>query len=262
MSKYLQVFKLAWQRNFEYRANAVGHLLLGLISLIVPLFIFKYAFAQGAKFGTYDYSALFTYLIMTKFMHFAGRGNITRKVAAEIKDGSFSNYLLKPIGYQRYWLAYTLSDRLFEICLRILMLLAFLLLFPTQINLSTNTIPFFLLTIPISLALNYFFGLIIAHVAFFITDIKIFATSLGIVIGFLAGEVIPIDLLPGSIGQMAAWLPFRFASYFPIMVYQGKVSANEFWLSCFSALVWISVFAVITNKMWQKGVKHYEAIGR
>lgn len=262
MSKYLQVFRIAWQRNFEYRSNAIGHMVLGIIAVIVPLLVFRYAFSQGAVFGDYTYSSIFTYLIMTKFMHFASRGNITRKIAVEIKDGSFSNYLLKPVSYRKYWLAYTLSDRSFEICTRILMLVVFIFIFPNLISLKLNTLPLFLLTIPLSLALNYFISLIIAYVAFFVIDIGLFATSVGIVIGFLAGEVIPIDLLPGVIGRVAAWLPFRFASYFPIMVIQGKISTNNYWLSCLSALVWIIIFAFITQLMWKKGVKHYEAVGR
>lgn len=262
MSKYLQVFKLAWQRNFEYRSNAIGHIILGLIGIVVPLFIFKYAFTQGAVFGDYTFQSMFTYLVMTKFMHFAGRGNIIRKISGEIKDGSFSNYQLKPISYKKYWFAYTISDRIFEILLRTFMLIIFLLIFPNIINLRSDNLLLFALIIPLTLLFNYIFSLIIASIAFFIVDIHMVIVSLGIVLGFLAGDLIPITLIPGTLGTLASWLPFRFLSYFPIMVYQGKVGVSEYWLGFLSLLLWTIVFAIVARLLWQKGVKHYEAVGR
>lgn len=262
MSKYLQVFKLAWQRNFEYRAYFFGHMILGLINIVVPVLIFHYAFTNGAKFGNYTFSGLFTYMVMTRFMHFASRGNIRRKIATEIKDGSFSNYFLKPISYRRYWFAYMLADRLFEIVIQIIILSTVLLLFPQFINLQAGNLPLFLIFIPIALLFNFFYSLLVASIAFYITDTNLFTTALGIVTGLFAGELVPIDLLPSALNRVSNWLPFRFTAYFPIMVYQGKVGLPEYLTSCFSLIVWILLFALFSHLVWRKGVKRYEAIGR
>jgi len=128
--KYWVVFKLGWQNSFEYRADFLGHMMVGLISLLVMYFVWSSIFRNRTNFGNYTFSSMMTYMVLVRFLHFVKRGDIGKLIAEEIKEGSLSAYLVKPISYIKWWWAIFWADRVFEFFLRILMLFVFIGLFP------------------------------------------------------------------------------------------------------------------------------------
>ena len=114
----------------------------------------------------------------------------------------------------------------------------------------------------ISLFLNYLFNVLIASFAFFVTDVRLFRSSLLMVFDFLAGSVVPLDLMPGLLGKIGMLLPFQFWVYLPIKIYQNQVSLSKFFQSLILYLGWIVVLVLLLRFLWKKGIKNYEAIGQ
>ncbi|HUV71644.1 MAG TPA: ABC-2 family transporter protein [Clostridia bacterium] len=263
MGRYWTIFKISWQNSIEYRFDFVAHMVLGLISLMVTLFIFKAVFSQTDNFSGYTFSSMFTYLVMTKVLHFSTRGNTARYIASEIKEGKLSMYLIRPIGYLRYWLSLFLADRFFEIFVRFLLLIIFFLFFSQHLRLpSPGTIFVFILFLTISLALNYLINIFISSFAFWVTDIRLFSSALGLITGFLAGALVPLDILPLPIKKLSLFLPFQYAMYFPIKIYQNSLSLTEIFKGFGLAIGWIFVLVFFLKFFWLKGLKRYEAVGQ
>lgn len=257
------IFRVAWQRSVEYRVDFLVHLIRGLIGLAVMLLIFRSIFAQQSNFLGYTFSSMFTYLIMARVFHFAGRGNTARDIAQEIKEGQFSVYLLKPINYLRYWLSVFCADRLFEMIIRFSLIFVFLIFFPGLFSSPPfSTIVVLVLFVFLALVFNFLFNLFTASLAFWVTDIRLFGTFVGLLTGFLAGEVLPLDVLPVGLKNIAFFLPFQYALYFPIQIYQGKLSPEQIWQGLFFMLAWIGFFYLLVLRLWRKGVKKYEAVGQ
>jgi len=93
-------------------------------------------------------------------------------------------------------------------------------------------------------------------------DIRLFSTFAGLLIGFFAGELIPLDILPGFLKKVSLALPFQYTLYFPIKIYQGLVLPKEMILALVICLSWIITICVLISWLWQKGVKQYEAVGQ
>lgn len=263
MRKYWAIFKISWQNAIEYRVEFLGHMMLGLISLLVMYFIWSAVFKNRQYFGNYTFSSMMTYMILVRFFHFVKRGNVGRQIAEEIKEGRLSIYLIKPISYLRWWLASFLAGRFFEAILRILMLFVFLFLFPNVFEFPGIFKIFMVLIFLIfSLFFNFLFNILVATLAFFVTDIKLFQTSLFLVVDFLAGGLIPLDLLPGFLKTAGNFLPFQFMIFFPAKIYQGNLDLFQIiqgFLTCFG---WILFLAYFLRTLWLKGVERYEAIGQ
>jgi len=92
MRKYWAVFKITWQNNLEYRVQFLSSVVSSAISLVILVFIWSAVFRRVPDFGGYTLSSMLTYLVMVKFLHFARRGNISRLIADEIKEGKVSIY--------------------------------------------------------------------------------------------------------------------------------------------------------------------------
>lgn len=263
MKKYWAVFKITWQNSVEYRLEFLAHMIRGLIYLVVLIFIWRAIFNQVNSFGGYTLPTMITYLVMVRFLHFANRGNVARMVSREIKEGDLSTYLAKPISYLKLWFSFFWADRLFDAVFRFLLFFGFLFLLPDFFNLpSPDRLLWFILFLPISLLFNFIVNVLLASFAFWVTDIRLFSTTVGLTFGFLSGELMPIDIMPGFLRKLAAFLPFQYTLYFPVKIYQGTLSGWEMLKGFAFALVWLLIAYWLLTVFWQRGLKRYEAIGQ
>lgn len=263
MGKYWAILKVSWQNSVEYRFDFIAHMVLGLISLVVTLFIFKAVFSQTDNFAGYTFPSMFTYLVMTKILHFTTRGNTARYIAREIKEGSLSAILLKPISYLRYWFCLFLADRAFEVLIRFLLLGLFFLFFLKYLYLpSLSGLAIFWAFLVFSLALNYLINVIISSFAFWVTDIRLFSSALGLATGFLAGGLIPLDILPRPLERLSLVLPFQYLVYFPIKIYQNSLTNREVFQGFVAVVFWLLFLGLLLKYFWLKGLKKYEAVGQ
>lgn len=263
LRKYWAIFKVNWQNSVEYRGEFLAHMVRGLISLAVMTFIFRAVFTQAPNFGGYTFSSMFTYLIMVRFLHFATRGNTARIIAEEIKEGKLSVYLIKPLSYLKFWLSSFAAERAFELLIRLSIIFIFLILFSAYFSLPPlNRLFLFIFFLLISLIFNFLFNIFLAMFAFWVTDIRLFSTFVGLATGFFAGELIPLDILPESLQKIGLFLPFQYTLYFPIKLYQGALTAPQVARGIIVSLLWLVGLIFTLRYFWQKGLRRYEAIGQ
>lgn len=262
MRKYWAIFKITWQDAVEYRAEFLGHMVLGLITFLVMYFIWSAVFRERTYFGSYTFSGMMTYVLMTRFLHFASRNNVGRMIAEEIKEGGISSDLLKPFNYLKWWFSYFLADRGFEFILRLLMLVVFFILFPgIAVFTGFGRLFLFFLFILISLFINFLLNIFIASCAFWVTDVRLFRSAVLMVFDFLAGTLVPLDIMPEILKNIGYALPFQYMMFFPIKLYQGYLNSNQVLFGLGLSLGWIVVLTFSLNLLWKRGLQKYEAIG-
>lgn len=263
MAKYWAVFKVNWQKSFEYRADFLGHLGMGIITFVVMYFVWSAVFKGREFFGGYTFSTMMTYVLMTKFLHFTQRHNIGRQMAYEIKEGRMSLYLLKPASYLRWWLSIFLADRSFEFIIRLGVIIVFFLLLPKVLIFSSlERLVLFLGFLFFSLVINFLTNVFTASFAFWLTDVRLFRTAMFMIFDFFAGGLIPLDVMPPLLKSIGLVLPFQYTTYFPIKLYQGSIKG---WLAIkgFGVVtLWIIFLSVLMRAIWKKGLKRYEAVGQ
>ena len=263
MRKYWAIFQLAWQNSFEYRLEFFSHILLGLIQLAVLFFIWKAIFKQVNNFSGYTFSSMVTYLVMVQFLHFVNRQNTSRQIAEEIKNGDLSIFLLKPLNYLKYWFFSFLASRFFECLIRLSIITIFLILFSSSLQflLWSRIFPFVLFLI-ISMSFNFLLNCLFASATFWITDIRLFSTMVGLSVGFFSGELMPLDIFPGVLRVISEVLPFQYMLFFPIKIFQGSLSGRQIFTGAAVAIFWTIGLFFLLKFLWRKGLKRYEAIGQ
>jgi ABC-2 type transport system permease protein len=263
MRKYWAIFKVNWQKSVEYRADFIGHLGMGVITFLVMYFIWSAVFKNRETFNGYTFSGMITYVLMTRFLHFAQRGNIGRMIADDIKEGRISAYLLKPVDYIRWWFSIFLADRFFEFWVRLGMIIIFFLALPQIIVFpGLGRFLVFLSFLGISLIINFLTNIFLAAFAFWVTDIRLFRSAIMIVIDFFAGALVPLDVMPTILKNIGLVLPFQYTTFFPIKLYQGLLEPREVIFGVFLAGSWIVMLFFVLAIVWRQGLKNYEAIGQ
>jgi ABC-2 type transport system permease protein len=264
MGKYWTIAKAAWQNIIEYRVNLIGRIVAHLFALLALIYLWQAIFAGRHAFGPYTLGGMISYFVMCKFLHFAYRGNTAASIADEIRQGDLSVYLLRPLNYLKFWFTVTLTERFFQAILESVVVVAFLIFLPQYFNFSlgSSNCLSFLVSIGLALILNFLLNILIAATAFWVTDIRLFHTSVILIARSLAGFIMPLDLFPSPLNKISMVLPFSYLLYFPIKIYQNSFSLKETLLRILFGFTWALALSFIAKFIWRRGPKHYEAVGR
>src|SRR6267378_956455 len=116
MKKYWYVIGIGIQNNLTYRFNFLARSVFGLIPLIAILYVWRAIYSgksSGSSVGDYSLAEMISYYLLVTIVDALTAVNEDDwQIAADIKDGNISQFLLKPIDYLSYRLCLFLSGRL------------------------------------------------------------------------------------------------------------------------------------------------------
>ncbi|MHB8482473.1 MAG: ABC transporter permease [Nitrospiria bacterium] len=261
MKKYLTIFRINWQNSLQYRASTLIYILGYGLYISVLLYLWLSVYHDGNKMGAYSVSDLMTYYILQLVMNTLILSYISWDLIDQIREGFFSNFLIKPMDSLIYWFTINLSSKLLEafyISITLFCLYFFLGDY-FQSPRHPATYFYFSLSLWLALCLAFLLDFCIALIAFWLIQVRVFKFMLQYLIFFFAGAILPLDLFPARIQGWVHLLPFQYIVFFPIQVYLEKETGLA---AHFAAeLIWILFFYGVARVMLTRGIKKYEAVG-
>ena len=267
MAKYWHVIGVGIQNNLTYRFNFLARTLFGFIPLIAVLYVWLTIYSgkgQGAMVGSYTLAGMISYYLLTTIVDALTAVNEDDwQIAADIKDGNISQFLLKPIDYLIYRLCLFFSGRLTYLAVAAVPLAVFVFCLRKYFVLPPNGITFgaFLFSVILTALLQFFISYALAMLAFWVLEVS---TFIFIVFAFeyiASGHLFPLDILPPGLAQVLYFTPFPYQLYFPVTVYMGKVEGVELGKGLVVQLAWVIAAYALARFMWQRGIKKYSAVG-
>jgi len=263
MSKYWHALKIGLQNNLTYRVNFLARALFGLIPLIAILQVWRTIFGQqsGGFIGGYTLAQMISYYLLVSVVDALSAVNEDDwQIAADIKDGNISQFLLKPIDY-RLCLFYAgrigyLGIAAIPLGLFILSLHEYFVLPP-----SWGTFALFLVSVLLTGLLQFFLSYTMAMLAFWVLEVSTFIFVLYAFEYIASGHLFPLDILPPEVVRVLFLTPFPYQLFFPISVYLGQVTGAELWRGLAIQLGWVMFGYALARFAWRRGIKRYEAVG-
>jgi len=77
----------------------------------------------------------------------------------------------------------------------------------------------------------------------------------------LSGYLLPLDLLPGPVATVAAYLPFRFMLSAPIELMTRTLDHDQLAVLLGGQAAWSVVLVLVALAVWRAGVRRFEAVG-
>ena len=204
---------------------------------------------------------VFLVLIVTSFVMSAPSND---NVGGEISNGTLNNFLIKPIGYLRYWLTRDWASKLLNMLFAVFEFTLLYLLFRPQIYLSQSPLQLFLgiILLIISSLIYYLITKLAVSVAFWTPENSWgFMFTILVFMEILSGNIFPLDLLPKSVMTLLQFTPFPYMVYYPIAILVGKLDVFNTIRVLIQALGLLTVCYFITIKVWRRGLKVYAAVG-
>ena len=265
MKKYLHVISIGLQSNLAYRVNYLTRTLFSFIPLFAMLSLWRtiYQNHNGTATAYSQAEMMFYYLLVAVVDVLTAVNEDDWQIAADIREGNISQFLLKPIDYLWYRLCLFVSGRIAFIAVAAVPLTVFIFCFRQYILPPASLTA--LLVFPVSLILTallqFFISYAMAMLAFWLLEISTFIFILFAFEYLASGHLFPLDILPPAIKHALYFTPFPYQLYFPISVYLGKSGGAEMWRGLGIQFLWVVAAYVFARWMWRRGVKKYSAFG-
>lgn len=265
MYKYWHVIKIAIQNTLVYRVNFLFRIVFGFIPLVALISLWRTIYSgQGGEVANYSLHQMISYyLVVTIVDALTAVNEDDWQIAADIRDGNISQFLLKPISYLAYRLCIFGAGRLIytvvafiPVTLLIVSLRDYFL-WPA----TWGTFGWFLVSLVMTALLQFLLSYSLALISFWLLEVS---TIIFIVFAFeyiAGGHLFPIDILPPALAKVLLLTPFPYQLFFPVSIYIGKVSGLALYQGLFIQAAWVLAAFLLARLMWFRGIRRYSAVG-
>jgi len=267
MKKYLHVLNIGVQNNLTYRFNFLARTLFGFIPLVAVLFVWRTIYAgngQGSTIGAYSLAGMISYyLVVTIVDALTAVNEDDWQIAADIKDGNISQFLLKPIDYLTYRLCLFFSGRFTYLAIAAVPLALFILYFRQYFVLPADwgTLGLFLFSTMLTALLQFFMSYTMAMLAFWVLEVSTFIFILFAFEYIASGHLFPLDILPHSLERSLFLTPFPYQLYFPVSIYMGRTAGADLLRGLIIQSLWVVIAYFLARFAWRRGIQKYSAVG-
>jgi len=266
-SKYGHVLSMGIQNTLVYRTNFLFRAAFGLVPLAATLFLWEAIYADkpaGAAIGAYTLAQMVSYyLLVTVVDSITAVAEDDWQIAADIKDGAVSQFLLKPLDFLAYRLCLYLSGRVIYTSVALIPVAFFLFIQREYLVGPAESLGWVLALLSVLMAglLQFFIAYTVALLSFWVLDVSTFI-FIQFAFEFLAsGHLFPLDILPDGLHRLLLWSPYPYLLYFPVGVYLGRIQGAELWQGFVLQLAWVGVAFLIARFVWSRGLRKYTAVG-
>jgi ABC-2 type transport system permease protein len=267
VKKYLHVINIGIQNTLVYRVNFMFRSLFALIPLFATISLWRAIFSGKTDAGTvagYTLAQMISYyLIVTIVDALTAVTEDDWQIAADIKDGRISQFLLKPIDYLTYRLCLFGAGRLIYTAVAAVPVALFIVYLRKYFVAPAEAAiwGWFALSVVMTAALQFLISYTLALLAFWLVEIS---TFIFIVFAFeyiAGGHLFPLDILPPTVANILAFTPFPYQMFFPVSIYVGKVTGDALYRGLIVQAAWVIIAYLAARWMWSRGVRKYSAVG-
>lgn len=267
MKKYIQVIGIGIQNNLQYRVNYLTRTLFSFIPLFAMLSLWRTIYANNSGAGQHSgytqAQMIFYYMLVAVVDVLTAVNEDDWQIAADIREGNISQFLLKPIDYLWYRLCLFFSGRIAFISMAGIPLAVFIFCFRSYFVAPVSEAA--MLVFPVSLVLTallqFFISYAMAMLAFWFLEITTFIFILFAFEYLASGHLFPLDVLPPGLKEVLFLTPFPYQLYFPISIYMGKVTGSDLWHGLLMQFLWVLLAYAFARFMWARGIRKYSAFG-
>lgn len=261
MKKYLLIIKNVISRNLIYRGNSVIMMFAIFFSFVVLFYFWNSIYRQGNQIGTYSLNQIISYYIWVTAFEIIILDNTSWSVGEEIKNGQINNNILKPMSFISFKFSQSVGGLIFRLMmyLPVVLMVMFLfrnyLVFPNQFIVWTS----FFCSVLFGFLLYFSIYFLVGIISFWTVDAFGFFFAAFVIVNFMQGGMIPLDLLPKWFLTLSNFLPFKYLFFIPVGIITQRIDVD--WMLFFVPALWILVMHLTTNVLFKKGLKKYEGYG-
>lgn len=263
MKKNLAIIYAAWQRALTYRFNTFFYRLGEMTEIIVLVLMWRTIYSYESLIRGYTLQEMITYILIGNLVNVMVRNWLPDVVAEDIKNGTLSFFLIKPISYFKYIIFREIGRISLTFFLSVAIQLLIISFFLEDIILPSNVFNLIIIVIMIVLAfvMELFLSFLVGLIAFWTAEVGGIYSTISRVTKFFAGGYFPLTLLPQVFVQASFLLPFAYTFFIPAQLYLGKIDIATGLKGIVVQIFWIAALFIIIKIAWKRGLRVFEGVG-
>lgn len=260
MKKFLAEFRACWNLIIEYRVTVV----IWMLTIVLPLIMMAawLSIAEKGPVGSYDQNRFVAYYLAALVVRNMTGMWFIWEMESDMRLGSLSFRLLKPMDPIVHYLALALSSKPLRVVILGPACIVAALAFP-WLNWVADPVLLllFLLSLFGALAILFFMQYTIGLSGFWITRSLSVNDAWFFMYSLASGYLVPLDLFPAVVRDILMFLPFRYTLSFPVELMMGTLSAGSALQGITMQWLWAGALCALTRWVWRRGLRRYSAVG-
>ena len=258
MRAYFSNFKLRIMMFLQYKEAAIAGLTTQFFWGIMLVFIYMALYQNNGNVSM-NIEEVITYVWLHQaFYAFLNVRLSDKDISDSIKNGNVAYEIIRPYNLYYWWYIKTISKRIAGGVLRFMpvIILSMLLPKPYGITLPSSFLHFVLFIISLLLGCLVVSGInmLVHTIGFYTYNEAGISSMLNTTMEFLAGELVPVALLPMFLQKSTYYLPFRLIGDLPFRIYSNNIGISEGLFSIGLQIIWIIILIVIGNYIVKKSL--------
>lgn len=264
-NKYLASFRVGLASSMEYRFDFFMNLMSTIFPIILQVFLWitLYGSSKSTMMYGYTFPQMMLYVVLAGAVAKFTSTGIEYVVNEDIHTGGVSKYITKPISYVFFRLTGIIGQKFPAMVTTVVFTAACMIALKFLVGFQINVLSalLFLPALLLAVALNFCIFFCISTFAFWLTEIGNFFHAIEVVVMVLSGGVFPISVFGNGFVSVSKYIPLMYTVNYPIQVLTGAVSASDAIRILGIQAVWVLLLALLSNGLWNRGIRQYVAVG-
>ena len=260
MRKLLAEFRACWNLVIEYRLQVF----IWILTIVLPLIMLAVwlSIAENGHVGRYDRTGFIAYYLAALIVRNMTGMWFIWEMDGEMRLGTLSFRLLKPMNPIVHYMALALSSRPIRLLILAPMSIAAVIWIPgLHWAVDLSSLFLFVASLAGAWMILFLMQYTIGLTGFWITrtiglnDAWFFTYSLA------SGYLVPLDLFPPAVRAVLAYLPFRYTMSFSVELLTSRLTGAAILQGIAMQWIWSAAIYLVYVWVWKRGLRRYSAVG-
>ncbi|AQW51106.1 MULTISPECIES: ABC-2 family transporter protein [Streptomyces] len=223
MRLYAAVAVSGFKRYATYRVATVAGVFTNTVFGFILAYTYTALWDERPHLGGYDLDQALTFVWLGQALLAAVAlmgGGFQEELQDRIRSGDIAVDLYRPVDLQSWWLATELGRALFQLLGRGVVPMGIgALVFELRLPASPLTWLWFLLSVALAVCVGFAVRYLVSLASFWLLDGTGLSMLSGLLCLFFSGMILPLNVFPGQLGEIARALPWAAMLQVPADVF-------------------------------------------
>ncbi|MBU3863815.1 ABC-2 family transporter protein [Streptomyces sp. 4503] len=223
MRLYAAVAVSGFKRYATYRVATVAGVFTNTVFGFILAYTYTALWDERPHLGGYDLDQALTFVWLGQALLAAVAlmgGGFQEELQDRIRSGDIAVDLYRPVDLQSWWLATELGRALFQLLGRGVVPMGIgALVFELRLPASPLTWLWFLLSVVLAVCVGFAVRYLVSLASFWLLDGTGLSMLSGLLCLFFSGMILPLNVFPGQLGEIARALPWAAMLQVPADVF-------------------------------------------
>lgn len=259
ISNYHTIFRcipfdasLSFRTGLTYRAATILRIVSNVFVTLVYIFLWLALFQGKTEINGFQKNEMIQYVIATRMLKLLYPYSASDNYGSLIKSGKIFSWLLKPIPLEVHLLSQSIGTMGYNLCFYCTPAVCLLIAFIDLPSLKIAQYGVVIIWFASAYLFLFLLECCVGVISYYTTSLWGINQFKAAILGFLAGELLPLSFYPSFFLNIFEKLPFVSVYYVPIAILLGKVNnfpLLEFCILWGSILVLCEVYGFLRRRM-------------